>query len=259
MVLVEGIGDFAFGVGDFEGAETFLLDVRQRHIARRRKKFAQCHMTHRPHPRIDQNDMIELLGQILGGSQMVDGLSDVPERGRDDHLALHQATGGILRIGQRLFDRDPVDVGQRTKDRTGLRLIVQIFDQVNDVVGVQLANRVGDILGRQCGEDLLAQRLVQFRQDFPVDITGPQFDQGGAFQLGDLFQNVGDICAVQRFQKVVQRHGIALVQRGAHQFQARLIQLDIIVDFIIDLQVRLGHALSPRAVAVGIARLPSKG
>ena len=56
--------------------------------------------------------------------------------------------GGVFRVGQRLFSRDPVGILQRVQDRLLLRLF-QVFQQVDNVVAFQLAHRLGQNVGLQ--------------------------------------------------------------------------------------------------------------
>ena len=47
--------------------------------------------------RIDDEDLVEAVGQILGLAHIVDRLPDRPERRHGDEIGLHDAAGGVLR------------------------------------------------------------------------------------------------------------------------------------------------------------------
>ena len=170
VVLVKRIGHIALIPHRGDDLERFLQDIRQPRLAARAHQFAQCHVAHRVQARVDHDDVIELIWQVffLGGAQMVDGLAHRPMLGRHHNLALHQTTGGVFWPVQRLFNGDPVGFLQRVEDGFLLR-VFQIFDQVDDIIAVQLTHRLGQNLRRQDGDDFLADRLVEFRQNLAVE------------------------------------------------------------------------------------------
>jgi hypothetical protein len=187
--------------------------------------------------------VVELLGQVgLVGAQVVDHLAHGPVLGRVHDLALHQAPGGFLRIGQRLLHRRPVPVVEPLEDRGGL-LVLEVLEDVDEVVGIELAHRLHDLLGRQELDDLLAQAPVELRQDLAVDPPRPERQPRRPLTGGDLLQKVGDIGGVQRLhqrvdkrhvprldrvaklppQRVVERIGVASVLGGLRAFLQLLI------------------------------------
>jgi len=64
---------------------------------------------------------------------MVDGLTDGPELRGGDHLALHQATGGLLAIGQRAFDGGALALRQGGQN-LGALVVFQVLDDVGGVI-----------------------------------------------------------------------------------------------------------------------------
>ena len=147
--------------------------------------------------------------------------------GRHHHLALHQPPGRPLGIGQRLLDRGAVQLVQRVQNRFLLRLF-QVLDQVDHIVAVQLAHRLGQDMRRQDGDHLLADALVQLRQDLAVAFAIIKPDQPRPVIGVDLFQQVGDIGLVQRLHQLDQlvavvdvdgienrRHRLAVQRIGA--------------------------------------------
>jgi hypothetical protein len=174
VILVEGIGHLVLVLRRRDHAETVLGDLRQRRLARRRQEPAQRDVARGLQARIGQDHVVELLGQVgLVGAQVVDHLAHGPVLGRVHDLALHQAPGGFLRIGQRLLHRRPVPVVEPLEDR-GRLLVLEVLEDVHEVVGIELAHRLHDLLGRQELDDLLAQAPVQLRQDLAVDPPRPE-------------------------------------------------------------------------------------
>ncbi len=169
-------------------------------------------MAHRLHPRIDENDVIELVGQILLGAHEVDGRAHREMLRHRDDLALHHPAGGFLRIAQRLLDGDPVRRLERLEDLFLLRLL-QILDQVDDIVAVQIAHGVAQHVGRQQTDDLLADRFLKLRQDLPVEIEVVELHQPAPVIGADLFEKVGDVGRVQRLHQLDELFAIARVHR----------------------------------------------
>ena len=74
--------------------------------------------------------MVELVRQPLAMAQEVDGLADAPVLRGAHHLDLHQAAGGVIGIGQRLFDGGAFMRGQRAQQRL-LPVLIEILDEVD--------------------------------------------------------------------------------------------------------------------------------
>ena len=201
MVLVEGVGDLALGPGHRENVEGLGDQRAQQHLAARGHQPPQPDIADRAQLGVDQHDVIELLGQIVGRAQVVDRLADVPVLGGHHHLPLHQAAGGVLRIGQRLLDGDPVAVLEHLEDRLLLGL-VEILEQVDHVIGFEFAHRVGQHLGVQGADHLLADRLVKLGQDVAVEFLAVELDQPHPVEGVDLLEKVGDVGRVQRLHQL---------------------------------------------------------
>jgi hypothetical protein len=67
--------------------------------------------------------------------------------------------------------------------------------------------------GGRSVDHLLAEALVQLRQDLAVDPLGPERQPRRPLAGGDLFQKVGDIGGVQRLHQRVDGADIAGLQR----------------------------------------------
>ena len=165
MILVEDIGDFFLIEVDGDLVHR-LHDLGQRRLAGRSQQVTDRHGTDRLVGRIHHIDVEEQLGQFVGvPSEMIDGLADRPELRRGHHLALHQAPGGLILIGQGGFNRGPFQLGHGGQ-HLGAFVILQIVDDVGRVVGVHLADGLGQGGGRHVLQHVLADLTVQFGQDF---------------------------------------------------------------------------------------------
>ena len=58
--------------------------------------------------------------------------------GHRDQVALHQATGGLLGIGERFLDCGAI-VGLHPAEHGALLVLLQVLDQRDRVVGLELA------------------------------------------------------------------------------------------------------------------------
>ncbi len=245
MILVEGVGDVALLLVDAEGAEQFLRQVGQRHAAPRRHQLAQRHVGDGAHGGVHENDVVELIGQILVGAQVVDGLAHGPVLRHRDHLALHQASGGILGIAQRLFDRDPVHGRQRVEDRLLLRLF-EILEKVDDIVRLEFADGLGEDLGGQAGDDVCAHAFVEFAEDLAVEFAAVELDQAPALTAFELFQEVGDVGRVQRLHQAGQKRRVACLHGLAHSADGLAVERVGVVLAQFDRGVFFGHSLPSR-------------
>src|SRR5262249_43952095 len=124
---------------------------------------------------IDDINLEETVRQFDRFAQMVDGLTDGPGRRHRDQFGLHPRTGGIQRIFEAALDLRALRRGYLLQD---LRLLFlwQILEQFGRVVGVELAHALRDGLRRQFLEDVLADRVVDFRQRREVELRAHQLD-----------------------------------------------------------------------------------
>ena len=148
-------------------------------------------------PGVDDEDVVKLVGQVVGRAQEVDGLADRPVRRHRYQVALHEPAGAVLGEGQPLLHRDAVRLGHRGEDRLLLRL-VEVLDEVDGVVGVELGDRRGELVGAELLDDLVAHRLVELGEDVGVELGAQRVDHQAAFIGGHDFQEVGHVGGVER-------------------------------------------------------------
>ena len=138
----------------------------------------------------------EIGRQLVGLAEVIDDLADLPMLGHRDQVALHQAAGGFLAVGERFLDRGAV-VGLHRPEHGELIVLFEVFDQCDRVVGVELGGEVGDLLRLHLVDHILADVLVQFGIDVGVDDAGQRLDQVGALVARGELDQVGDVGRVK--------------------------------------------------------------
>jgi hypothetical protein len=143
--------------------------------------------------------------------------------GHGHEIAAHQAAGGFLGIGERGLDRDPVlhlDFGQ---DRALVGL-VEILDQLDRIVGLELVDDLRHRFGRQRFHHVFADVVVEFGDHFRGHQVGDRRGQLVALFALEQFEQVGDIGGVERFDQLVHRLGVAVLQRLLDGFDILLLE-----------------------------------
>ncbi len=94
---------------------------------------------------IDDVDLEEVLQQVVfrDRAHVVDRLPDVPEHGRSDEGALHQAAGGLVVERQRAFDGGAVCGGDLVEDARPA-VFFEVAEQEGRVVRIEVADHRRD-------------------------------------------------------------------------------------------------------------------
>ena len=179
-------------------------------------KFDAAHDAER---RVDDEDLREALGQIVGVAHVVDDLSDRPERGDRHEVGLHQAPGGLFGIFEVAFERGAIGRPELGEDLF-LVALLEALDDVGRVVGVEFPHRAGEKVVGQRLRQLVAYGLVEFGKDFEVEIETEREDQFEASLRLQKLNEIREVRGTQVFHHVTGRTGSARVQRCrdiAHQ------------------------------------------
>ena len=160
---------------------------------------------------------------------MVDGLADGPELRRGQHLALHQPSGGLVVIGQGVFDAGPIDVGH-LRQHLAAHVGLQVVDHVGGVVGIHLADRRGQHAGRHVLEDVFAQRPVELRQHLGQHVGREQRHQGLAVVAGEEAHQVGDVRRMQGVHQLAEPLGIGSLGGVHHHFDEGGVQRIVVAE-----------------------------
>ena len=153
-------------------------------------------------------------------AQIVDHLADRHMFGHRDQVALHQATGGFLRVGQRAFDRRAIFGVERVED--GLLVgIVHILDHRDGIVGVEFGRESRHLFRRKIADQVLADIIVEFGQHFRADQVAERRRHRAAPVGGRKFEQVGNVGRMQRRHEIARPLGVAIfhrVEHGGHIF-----------------------------------------
>ena len=178
-----------------------------------RKQAVERHRADQMKGRIDDEDLIEAVGQILGVAHIVDGLPHRPERRHGDEIGLHDAAGRVLGIFEAPLDGRPLE-GRKLGEDVGLVLLVQVLDEVDRLVGIELLERLGDRLVRHLLEHLVAHAFVELGERRGIEVAAERGDEGLALIGAQQLDEVGEVCFVQIEREVAYGLGIAGLESG---------------------------------------------
>ena len=133
--------------------------------------------------RIDDEDVVDVVGQVGRLAAMVDHLADRPAVRNLDQRALHQAPGRVFGIGQRAFDLGALGRRQLGQHLAAL-VLRQVLEDGRRVVGLELAGGGGDVLAVELVENVLEDVLVELGQRLGIEVALEDADQLVALGLG---------------------------------------------------------------------------
>ena len=180
--------------------------------------------------------------------------------GHRDQVALHQAAGGLLAIGQRFLDGGAV-VGLHRPEHGQLFVLLEVLDQRDCVVGIELRGEVGDLLRLHLIDDVFADIIVELGIDVGIDDSGQRLDQVRALVARRELDQVGNVGRVQSGDQFARGFVIAVgnrVEHLAHELRPQPVLF--VVNPILGRQgiglmrrggddVAVAHASSPRPTA----------
>ena len=143
-------------------------------------------------PRIDDEDLRERLGQVLGIAHEVDDLADRPERRHRHEVGLHQAAGGLFRIEQVALQRRAVALRKLIEDFLLVGRL-EATEQVGGVVAVEVADGARQNVVGQRLRDLVAHLLVDLGQHLEVELGPQRQDQPDAILGLEQLDQIGKI------------------------------------------------------------------
>ncbi len=215
VVLVEDVGDLFLVHADIDFGRR-LHQLGQRRLAAAAQQDADRDRAHRLEGRIDHVDVEEQLGQLVAGvADVINRLADGPEFRRGQELALHQAAGGLVLVGQRRLDGRAIGLAHGRQHLEALGF-VQVVDDVGGVVGVQFLQRSGQGHRRRGLQHFLAQVLVHLRDDLAQRLGVEQRDHVLAVVGGQEAHQVGDVGRLQRRHQLAQALQVAAVDGVDH-------------------------------------------
>ena len=193
---MEQVGDLLLVHGQRDHLHVGFHDLGQAHRAARAERPAERDEADRVVLRVDDVEVVEVVGQVLGRAHVVDGLAQRPGRGNHHHLALHDAPGRVLRVGQALLEDVAVGLGQRGQDAV-LELLVQVLEDLDRVVAVERREQARQALRPELIDHLLAHRGVDVGQHLRVEGLAQDLDQLAPLVMGQALQEVGQVGLVE--------------------------------------------------------------
>ena len=215
---------------------------------------------------VDDEDFPEVGRQFLVVAQEVDDVADRPVIGHRDQLALHQAAGGFLRVGQRLLDRGAIVGVQRAQHRALVRFL-HVLDDRDGVVGIEFGGEVGDLRRGQRVDQVFANVIVHLGEDVAVEQVLERLGEAAAILVRGQLEQVGDIGGVERFDQRARRLVVAVGDRVEHRADEFGTQTIVLVQLVLfgdggvgqfGLAHRCSFPIRP-AGCCGGARLPRCG
>ena len=158
--------------------------------------------------RIDDEDLVEAVGQILGIAHIIDGLPHRPERRHGDEIGLHDAAGRVLGIFEAPLDGRPLE-GRKLGEDIGLVFLIEVLDEVDRLVRIELLERLGDGLVRHLLEHLIAHAFVELGERRGIEVAAEHVDQWLALIGTQQLDEIGEVCFVQIEREVAYGLGIA--------------------------------------------------
>ena len=169
----------------------------------------------------DHEQVVGVVGQLAAQTQVAQHHVDVDVGAHGDHVRVHQAAGGVLRVGQHLLEPLAVFAVHRLEhfvdDGVG-----QVFDQVGQVVDVQVFDRGDDLVRVHVGQQAFAHFLADVDQHLAVVFLVDQPPHDLALARRQRFEQVADLGRGKRVDQSPHRSEPAAVQRiGQHAQLAR--------------------------------------
>ena len=146
---------------------------------------------------IDHEHFPEIGGEILVAAEIVEDVADPPMFRHRDQVALHQAAGGFLGVGQSLLDRGAI-VGIERAQHGAAIVLVHVLDDRDRVVGIQFGGERGDLIGIERAEHGVAHPVVHLGQHVAVEQFGERGRQRLAHVAGHQFKQIGDVGRMER-------------------------------------------------------------
>ena len=178
VVALEQLGDVLGLLRHLDAATVGAHHLAEHHVGPRPHQGVEEDVAEQPMRRVDDEDLVELVGQFVGGgvAHHVDGATCGPERRHRDERRLHQPPGRVLREVERALQRRPVDRRQRLQDLLAV-LLVEVLQQRDGIVAFEILHVERDRRIRQLLEDLLADVVVDLGQRVEVEVAAHDRDE----------------------------------------------------------------------------------
>ena len=131
---------------------------------------------------VDDKQQVEHLRQFFAQPQVAQHHVQADIRPDGQNIRIHQAAGGVFRVGQNVYQPFPFLAVQAAQDLAddGVRQVVQ---NVGEIIQIQVVHGRDEILGRSVANQAGAHLVVDFNQHIAVELGIRQLPYGQA--LGD--------------------------------------------------------------------------
>ena len=168
--------------------------------------------------RVDDEDLVKILREVLVLAHVVDRLADRPERRHGDELRLHAPSGGLFGIIERATQPDAFGEGQLRQDLFLVGL-VEILENVDRVVRIEFLDRLRDLRIGHRIDDLHADRLVDLGQRAKIEVGAHEIDQRPALIRHQCLEKVTEFGLVEVRHITLERDGVAVCDGRADMCQ----------------------------------------
>ena len=199
--------------------------------------------------RIDDKDFPKIGRQILIFAQIINHLAHRPMFGHGDQLPLHQAAGGFLWIGQRLFNGGAI-IGRQRAENGALIILLHILNNGDGIVGIEFGGDIGHLFGGQTVDQGFADIIIQLSNNIGINQVRQRPDKIMPRIARRLFDEIGNI---RRVQGRDQRARAAII---AHINGGENVSDEFALEVIIFVKLRC-HSRFGGAGDVGVAHRPS--
>lgn len=152
--------------------------------------------------------------KVLLLTQIVDRLADRPEGRHRNELGLHPAASRLFWIVERPPEPHPLGKRQIVEDFVAIRLI-EVFQDVDRIVRGEFLNGSRDLLIRHMLDDVEPDRFIDLGQRREIEIRTHQGHERAALLGLKRFKKIADLGYVKRAELLLQRRGIARLDRPA--------------------------------------------
>ena len=140
----------------------------------------------------DDVEVVGMLGQFAAQAQIAQHHVDRGVGAHRHHVRVHQATGGVLLVGQHLLEALAVLAVHRLEDFVDDR-IRQVLDQVGEVVDVEILDRGDDLVRIHVREQAFAHFVADVDQHLAVVLGIDQAPHHLALAGRERFEQVADL------------------------------------------------------------------
>ena len=144
---------------------------------------------------------VKHLGQFFAHAQVAQDHVQGHVGADGQEVRIHEAAGGVLRVGQDLGQAGTVLLRHRAEDLAG-DLVRQVVQDVREVVEFEVSDRLDQLFRRTAANQGATDLIVDVDQDLAVQVGVGHFPDGQALGYGQGLQQVADLGSRQVAQQL---------------------------------------------------------